>query len=135
MLIQKNWTSLRIAKNLRQKEIDKLVQKFFVYLQYRQNLRYSMKNGHRFNKLSKSEQQQALQRLRSQETFYRLMRQRHIDSLEKLNTRDSCISRMNFRCNLTGKNKVHNKWIKISTVPLRHILRLDQLPGWQRANW
>lgn len=136
VFIHKNWTSYKIAQNLKQKEIEKLVQKFFVFMPYRQNLRYSMKNGRVFKGLSSREREKALKHIKQQEHFYRIMRSKnHIDKLVRLNTRDSCLSRMGFRCNMTGKTKVHNKWIKISTVPLRHLLKHRLLPGWQRAMW
>ena len=136
MFIHKNWTSYRIAQNLREKEIEKLVHKFFVFMPYRQNLRYSMKNGRGFKNPSPQEKKKAMRYLKQQEHYYRVMRHKnHIVKLKDLNTRDSCISRMGFRCNVTGKTWVHNRWIKISTVPLRHLLKHELLPGWQRASW
>ena len=95
-----------------------------------------MKNGRGFKNPSPQEKKKAMRYLKQQEHYYRVMRHKnHIVKLKDLNTRDSCISRMGFRCNVTGKTWVHNRWIKISTVPLRHLLKHELLPGWQRASW
>ena len=119
MLYQKIWKCKRVGKAYRQKEIDKRVQKFFIYHPYRQNLRYTLKNK---------------DLIEEQELNYRLLRFQHGKRLKKISDVRSSLPRFNARCTMTGKDKVHNKWFRISTVPLRHMLRENMIPGWERAN-
>ena len=69
------------------------------------------------------------------ELNYRLLRYQHGKRLKKISDVRSSLPRFNARCTMTGKDKVHNKWFRISTVPLRHMLREGLIPGWERANW
>ena len=122
----KIWKSKKVAKNYASKEIDKRVQRFFIYHPYRQNLRYA-----NFARKKK----QSLKEIEDNELNYRLIRHQHAKRLERINDRHSSLIRFNARCNMTGKDKVHNRWFRISTVPLRHMLRENLIPGWERANW
>ena len=121
MLYHKIWKCKRVGRAYRQKEIDKRVQKFFIYNPYRQNLRYKLRNKKDL--------------IEEQELNYRLLRHQHGKRLKKISDVRSSLPRFNARCTMTGKDKVHNRWFRISTVPLRHMLREDMIPGWERANW
>ena len=123
MLFHKILKSRVVARNLARKEIDKNVQKYFLYLPYRQLLRVSLPRGVTRKELLKMERQ------------YRILRMTHIRRLKSLNTYDSCLARWNGRCNYTGKFTVHDKFLRISTVPLRHMLKDNMVPGYQRAIW
>eukprot|EP00484_Ammonia_sp_Unknown_P011092 CAMPEP_0197068822 /NCGR_PEP_ID=MMETSP1384-20130603/189209_1 /TAXON_ID=29189 /ORGANISM="Ammonia sp." /LENGTH=122 /DNA_ID=CAMNT_0042506687 /DNA_START=84 /DNA_END=452 /DNA_ORIENTATION=- len=122
MLYHKIWKCKRVAKAYRQKEIDKRVQKFFVYHPYRQTIRYAMRKKN-------------LKEIEEHELNYRLLRYQHGQRLKKISDVHSSLPRFNARCTMTGKDKVHDKWFRISTVPLRHMLRENMIPGWQTAKW
>mmetsp|Transcript_5919 Transcript_5919/g.9453 ORF Transcript_5919/g.9453 Transcript_5919/m.9453 type:complete len:127 (-) Transcript_5919:115-495(-) len=111
-----------VAKAYSQKEIDKRVQKFFVHHPYRQTLRYTL-HGKAKN----------LADLEKHELNYRLLRYQHIQRLKQISDPHSALPRFNARCTMTGKDKVHNKWFRISTVPLRHMLRENMIPGWRKS--
>ena len=49
--------------------------------------------------------------------------------------RERSILKFEARCNMTGKRKVHNFDIRISTVPLRLMLRHNLIPGWRKLKW
>eukprot|EP00483_Globobulimina_turgida_P006572 UN06582 len=120
MLYHKIWKCKRVGRAYAQKEIDKRVNKFFVYHPYRQNLRFSM-NG------------QSLKQMQENETNYRLLRRKNARRLKKISDVHSSLPRFNARCTYTGKDKVHNRWFRISTVPLRLMLKHNLSPEWQRA--
>ena len=121
-LYHKIWKCEKVAKKYAEKEIDKRIHKFFIYQPYRQNLRRNMPGA-------------SLKEIEGHELNYRLLRNEHGKKLRKISDAKSSITRFNARCNMTGKNKVHNRWVRISTVPLRHMLRENLIPGWERANW
>eukprot|EP01083_Nonionella_stella_P300048 1022295_1 len=123
MLYHKIWRCKRVGRAYRQKEIDKRVHKFFVYHPYRQNIRYSMKG------------QLTSKQIEDHELNYRLLRHQHGKRLKKISDVHSSLPRFNARCTYTGKDKVHNRWFRISTVPLRLMLKEGLIPGWERANW
>eukprot|EP01084_Bolivina_argentea_P197694 338733_1 len=124
MLYHKIAKCKKVGKAYAQKEIDRRVNKFFIYYPYRQNLRYSMQ-AQSPNKLE----------LQKHEINYRLLRRYNYRRLKKTNDVRSSLPRFNARCSYTGKDKVHNRWFRISTVPLRMMLRENLIPGWERANW
>ena len=128
----------RVVKEYSEKEIDKRINKFFIYFPYRQTLRYtypSIYNNTKHQRKNGQLQKNQMEWYKQFEMRYRLLRRKNIDNLWALNSTYSDLKRFNARCNYTGKNKVHNPWMRISTVPLRHMLKDNLIPGWRRASW
>mmetsp|Transcript_79644 Transcript_79644/g.97447 ORF Transcript_79644/g.97447 Transcript_79644/m.97447 type:complete len:151 (+) Transcript_79644:14-466(+) len=119
----KNTLAHKRGKLFEKIEIDKILCKYWIYQPYRQSLRYSMPNA-------------PLKDIEKYELNYRYFRRQYADKLKNLDSyKDYRYGNWTGRCNLTGKDKVFNKWFRISTVPLRLLLKEGAIPGWKYARW
>ena len=63
-----------------------------------------------------------------------LIEARDYEALQKL-PRNSSATRLNNRCNLTGRSRAYYRRFGISRIMLRELALLGQIPGVTKASW
>ena len=63
-----------------------------------------------------------------------LIEARDYEALQKL-PRNSCATRLNNRCSLTGRSRAYYRRFGISRIMLRELALLGQIPGVTKASW
>jgi len=122
MLYHKNWKAKRIAKVMKQRELDIRVKRFWCYLPYRQILR-------------KTYPQMAPKKIAELEEKYRILRSQEASDLEKLETKWGAINMWQGRCDLTGQDRCYDKWFAMHRMMTRQGLKQGLFPGWRRSTW